>query len=196
MNHIDMNKEVPKLKLTLSSREIALCSILSALGFLGQVSGFRIPISTLYSVSPLAATAQVLAVIALPPLLSPIVYFMTFLPLPGLIPYSIAYCPTAALLSIVYYKMRNWSLRFRLPVFAFTYWGMWNLANLLDTYIESVVLGWFPMSAYWYWYFYWLLFGGWIHTVVVPTIIMTGTLRSIDKWIRPDWFDRWRKNSK
>jgi hypothetical protein len=71
-----------------------------------------------------------------------------------------------------------------------------NVANLLDTYLESAVLGWFPMSAYWYWYFSWLLWGGWIHTFLVPAIIMTVTLRSVDNWIKPDWFDRWRKNTK
>jgi hypothetical protein len=175
---------------------MALCAILGGLGFAGQVLGLRIPISSLYAVSPLAATAQVLSVLTLPPLLAPVVYFMCFLPLPGVLPFSIAYCPSAAFLSVVYYGMRNWPLKRRLPVFAFAFWATLNLANLLDTYLESAVMGWFPMSAYWYWYFSWLFVGGWIHTAVVPTIIMTGTLRSIDKWIRPDWLDRWRKNSK
>jgi hypothetical protein len=186
---------VTDVRITFSSREIALCAILGGLGFAGQVLGLRIPISSLYSVSPLAASAQVLSVIALPPLLSPIVYFLCFLPLPGVLPFSLAYCPAAAFLSMAYYTMRNQPLRYRLPAFAFTYWGVWNLANLLDTYIESVVLGWFPMSAYWYWYFSWLLVGGWIHTAVVPTIIMTGTLRSIDNMIKPDWLHRWRRNA-
>lgn len=185
-----------EMRISFSSREIALCSILGGLGFAGQVTGFRIPISSLYSVSPLAASAQVLSVLVLPPLLAPLVFFMTYLPLPGVLPFSLAYCPTAAVLAIIYYAMKNWPLKYRLPLFAITFWGLMNLANLLDTYLESAVLGWFPMSAYWYWYFSWLLWGGWIHTFLVPAIIMTVTLRSVDNWIKPDWFDRWRKSTK
>jgi hypothetical protein len=86
------------VRISFSSREIALCSILRGFGFAGQVLGFRIPISSLYSVSPLAASAQVLSVLVLPPLLAPLVFFMCYLPLPGVLPYSVAYCPVAAFL--------------------------------------------------------------------------------------------------
>ena len=187
---------VKTVRISFSSREIALCSILGGSGFAGQVLGFRIPISSLYSVSPLAASAQVLSVLVLPPLLAPIVFFMCYLPLPGVLPYSVAYCPVAAFLSVLYYGIKNWPLKYRVPLFAFAFWATLNLANLLDTYLESAVLGWFPMSAYWYWYFSWLLWGGWIHTAVVPTIIIATTLRSIDSWLKPDWLDRWRKNTR
>lgn len=157
--------------------------------------GFRIPISSLYSVAPIAASAQVIAVLYLPPFLAPIVFFMCYLPLPGILPYSVAYCPTAAGLSVIYYFVKDLKLKYRIPVFIFAFWGLMNLANLLDTYVESVALGWFPMSAYWYWYFSWLFYGGWIHTAVVPAIAMTVTLRSVDKWVKPNWLDRWRGKS-
>ncbi len=157
--------------------------------------GFRIPISSIYSVSPLAATAQVLSVVVLPPFLSPIVFLLTYLPLPGFVAYSLAYCPTAAGLSTIYYGIKDWRLKFRLPLFIFIYWASLNLANLFDTYIESAVLGWFPMSAYWYWYFYWLLYGGWIHTAVVPAIILIVSLKAVDMWIKPNWLARWTGKS-
>jgi hypothetical protein len=186
---------VKTVKISFSSREIALCATLAGLGFTGNALGFRIPISSLYSVSPLAASAQVLSVMFLSPLLAPVVFFMCYLPLPGVLPYSLAYCPAAAFLSFVYYTIKNKPLKHRVPLFAFAFWVTLNLANLLDTYIESAVLGWFPMSAYWYWYFSWLLLGGWIHTAVVPSIIIATTLKSVDKRLKPDWLDQWRKKS-
>ncbi len=184
------------MKITFSAREIALCSVLGGLGLAGQISGFRIPISSIYSVSPLAATAQVFSVLVLPPFLAPVVFFLTYIPLPGFVAYSLAYCPTAAILSVVYYGIKDWRLRSRLPTFIFIFWASLNLANLLDTYIESALLGWFPMSAYWYWYFSWLFYGGWIHTAVVPAMVMIVTLRAVDKWMKPDWLARWRKEPK